>query len=226
MVFEPKYKLRDWIPQNKLDLQMLNMNPNAFRFLMNNKDKICCKWISKNTHPEVSDYFKTTLKQPNDFKRLCKQNIARNPAAIPFLNTIMSNQNQSYTIWKELNENASGIWLLQKYHPELIDWEIISANPGATHLFTEENMDKICWKSLSRNPHPFAIQLLESNRDKINITELCRNTNATNLIRSFLKPILSDPCPIYMFWNLTINPCAVPILKEHPENNTMEHFTN
>ena len=52
-IFKIKYKLKDWIPQKKLDWKYLSANPNAIELLKNNKDKIVWEYLSEN--PAIFD---------------------------------------------------------------------------------------------------------------------------------------------------------------------------
>jgi hypothetical protein len=42
------YKLRDWIPEEKLDWRRLSCNPNAVELLEKNLDKVNWRWLSLN----------------------------------------------------------------------------------------------------------------------------------------------------------------------------------
>jgi hypothetical protein len=66
--------------------------------------------------------------------------------------------------------------------PEL--WNIVAsyANEYVLLDFVHQNIDKIDWKWLSRNPN--AIHLLEKHLDKINWQMISRNPNAVSLWRN------------------------------------------
>lgn len=209
MSFEPIFKLKDWIPENQLCPMILNMNPKAFRYIMNRPETMHPQWIYKNTNPLILQYIQNqhSINKPENIRW---EYIVQNESAVPYLKTQINNPNFTNFMWKRLNMNTEGVQLLQDYHPELMKWELLSSNPGAMHLL-ETNPDRIHWDYFSRNPHPKAILMLEQNIDKIYIDELVRNTNALHLIRKLFHLVK----PIH-YVDLTINHCTVPLLEEHP----------
>ncbi len=52
-IFKIKYKLKNWIPINKLNIWILSQNPNAIDFLKENTSKIKWNYLSKNPNPEA-----------------------------------------------------------------------------------------------------------------------------------------------------------------------------
>ena len=44
-----KYKLLDWILENKLNYEWLSKKPNAIHLLEKNPDKIYWEWLSENS---------------------------------------------------------------------------------------------------------------------------------------------------------------------------------
>ena len=63
---------------------------------------------------------------------------------------------------------------------EKICWNTLSYNPNAIHLL-EHHLEKINWYFLSGNPN--AIPLLEKNPEKINWSRLSCNPNASHLLK-------------------------------------------
>jgi len=45
--YVPKFKLRSWINQDKIDWNFLSKNPNAIPMLEKNPDKIYWDWLSR-----------------------------------------------------------------------------------------------------------------------------------------------------------------------------------
>jgi hypothetical protein len=129
---------------------------------------------------------------PNVF--IYQHSIWRNPAAIEWL------LEQKVKInWPNLSANPSPIAIkMLKENPDKIEWPKLSENPGAFDIL-RENMDKILeppihanplvieytkvaifpdqmsWDALSRNPHPWAIEHLRANWDKINVEYFATN---------------------------------------------------
>ncbi len=52
-IFKIKYKLKDWIPPEKLDWEFLSENPAAIKLLKANPDKIV--WRSLSGNPAIFD---------------------------------------------------------------------------------------------------------------------------------------------------------------------------
>lgn len=63
-----------------------------------------------------------------------------------FWNTLPLNPYKTY--WPELSRDTPVIHLAEN---QVVDWEQLSANPGAIHIL-EKNKEKIDWIALSENP--------------------------------------------------------------------------
>ena len=66
-----------------------------------------------------------------------------------------------------------------KNNIDKMDWEILSRNPNAIYLL-EKNFNKINWLGLCENPN--AIYLLDKNLDKISLIWIYKNANAKHLL--------------------------------------------
>ena len=141
MPLEPIYKLRDWIPLEKLYWEKLveNTHPGVFPLLEKRK-------------------FLKDFKKEKSVMHTYKIGISNNPSAIDYLSNHMDEID-----WRELTLNPNAIPLIEK-NLDRINWEWLSANPNAIHIL-EKHQDKIRWDTLSRNEN--AIHMLEQNPDKI-----------------------------------------------------------
>jgi hypothetical protein len=229
-IFKIKYKLKDWIPPEKLDWRALSANPNAIEMLKANPNKIDKMEFSRNTNDEAIELL---IANPNKIDwRILSAN--PNPEAIELLKKNFDNIN-----WGELsrNPNPNAIELLKanrgninyynlsknpnaiellKENPDKIIWSNLSTNPNAIELL-KENLGKIDWKWLSSNPNDEAIELLNSNRNrnnKINWAFLSANPNpeAIKLLKKYPKRI--------EWWILSSNPNpeAIELLKKNKDN--------
>jgi len=155
-IFKIKYKLKDWIPPEKLDWDNLSSNPNAIEMLKAYPKKIDWSYLSSNPNEEAIELLK---EYPNkiDWYSLSGN---PNPNAIELLKA-----NPDEIDWNRLsqNTNAEAIELL-KAHTDKIDWEFLSGNLNAIELL-KANLDNIDWRFLSMNPN--AIELLKANPNKI-----------------------------------------------------------
>ena len=202
-IFKIKYKLKDWIPPEKLDWNYLSANPNAIELLKENPTKIFWTFLSANPAPYAIELLKENQKRidwfylsgnpnPNAIK-LLKENpskinweeLSSNPNAIDLIknkineeNDIGENLDNSKNInYSKLSTNPNAIELLKEY-PNKIDWKWLSENPNPEAIeLLKENQHNIDWFNLSINPNPEAIKLLKANQHKIDWYLLSRNRN-------------------------------------------------
>ena len=211
-IFKLKYKLKDWIPPEKLDWDWLSANPNAIDLLNANPDNIKWKMLVENTNPRAIELIKEN-RDNIDWMINWRRSLSRNPAAIDMLKAhpndidwkMLSSNPAAIDMlkarpndidWKMLSSNPAAIDML-KARPNDIDWKMLSSNPAAIELL-KENKTKICWYMLSKNVNPKAIDMLKTNPDNINWEFLSENPAAIELLKENKTKI---------FWkNLSINP--------------------
>ena len=158
--FIKKKTLIDWIDIEKLDWDMLSINPNAIELLKENPNKINWKYLSMN--PSAIEL----LKENKD--KIYWYNLSSNPNAIELLK-----ENKDKINYRKLVFNENAI-------------ELIKDKIKEEQKLTEEeynNLDytnKICFDNLSSNTN--AIELLKEHKDKIHWTLLSRNKNAIDLL--------------------------------------------
>jgi hypothetical protein len=121
-IFKIKYKLKDWIPQKKLDWKYLSANPNAIELLKANPEKIDWGWLSANP----SQYAIELLKANPDEIQMPYLSSNPNPYAIELLK---ANPDEIDWLLLSTNPNPYAIELL-KTNPKNIDWEYLSMNPS------------------------------------------------------------------------------------------------
>ena len=158
--FTKKKTLINWIDIEKLDWDMLSINPNAINLLKENPNKINWKYLSMN--PSAIEL----LKENKD--KIYWYNLSSNPNAIELLK-----ENKDKINYRKLVFNENAI-------------ELIKDKIKEEQKLTEEeynNLDytnKICFDNLSTNTN--AIELLKEHKDKIHWTLLSRNKNAIDLL--------------------------------------------
>jgi hypothetical protein len=216
-IFKIKYKLKDWIPLEKLDWAWLSANPNAIELLKANPDNINWKMLLENTNPRAIELLKENQDRIDIQSMLSWMitwgSLSRNPAAIELLK-----ENPKKINWELLSSNPAAIDML-KAHPNDIDWRMLSSNPAAIDMLKanqndidwrmlssnpaaiellKQNKTKICWYMLSKNINPKAIDMLKTNSNNINWEFLSENPAAIELLKENKTKI---------FWkNLSINP--------------------
>jgi hypothetical protein len=222
-----KYKLRDWIPYDKLDLKWLsaNININAIDILkVANPDNLDWKRLAENTsaYEILSDPVNRV--RLNKYKNELSGNYDKD--VVKFLEA-----NQDLVNLKKLSGNKGASDLLLKYKETLHMLNIIelSRNPGAIKLI-EELYKKdpyspyINWNFLSENPK--AIDLLNKNKNKINWSSLSKNPKAIELLRDKIeeeKKLLPTQLAKLHYsekidWgNLSSNPNAIKLLRDKIE---------
>ena len=201
-IFKLKYKLKDWIPPEKINWDALSENPNAIELLKNNPTKIVWRNLSANPAPYAVKLLKEN-KTKIDWDYL---SVNTNPYAIELLKA-----NRNKINWPFLSENQAAIELL-KDNEDKIDWALLSSNPNDEAIeLLNANQDKIDWKHLSLNPNPEAIELLKANQKKIYWDELSRNTNP-----EAIELLKANPDEIDWEWlSGNTNPEAIELLKKN-----------
>jgi hypothetical protein len=181
-IFKIKYKLKDWIPLEKLDWKYLSSNPNAIELLKANPQKINWEGLSANSSQYAIEMLKAYPKKIDWFYLSTNQN----PYAIELLKA-----NPEKIDWEGLSGNPNATKLL-KANPEKIDWGWLSANPSQYAIeLLKANPDEIQMSYLSSNPNPYAIELLKANPDEIDWLFLSTNPNpyAIELLKTNPKNI-------------------------------------
>jgi hypothetical protein len=222
-----EYKLRDWLPSNKLSndfvsanlnsidffsLQqnrrliarhILSENPNAVDFLSLPENKIFINYhylsCNKSSNPKLIELLKAELKANPDIRRQINwEELSKNPYAIDILT---SPENYDYIKWKSLSSNTS--------------------SAAIEFLLSDKNIDFIKWFEFSRNSCNSAIQFLKDNPDYINWDGLSGNTNskAISLIKekiieeNMLSPKEYANLENKVYWRtLSANPKAIDLI--------------
>jgi hypothetical protein len=170
-----KYKLRDWIPLDKI-ANFISSNPNAIDFLSlpENKKYINYSQLSKNTNSKALEILKAEIMVNPNNPAIDWIALSRNPEAIDILNL---NRNKIKLSALSGNTSPKAIQLLKTRKLELrennssnsddyeddISWYALSENTSTEaieFLNLPENYSKINWEIFSRNTNPKAIELL------------------------------------------------------------------
>jgi len=237
-IFKIKYKLKDWIPPEKLDWNYLSENPNAIDLLKENPTKIFWTFLSANPAPYAIELLKENQKRidwfylsgnPDDkaiellreyIENIEWDQLSRNPNpnAIKLLK-----ENPSKINWEELSSNPNAIDLIKNKineendigenldNSKNINYSKLSTNPNAIELL-KEYPNKIDWKWLSENPNPEAIELLKENQHNIDWFNLSINPNP-----EAIKLLKANPTKIdWYLLSRNRNPEAIKLLKTKP----------
>jgi hypothetical protein len=218
-----EYKLRDWIPKEKLVKYALSKNYNAIDYLVKNKEEIDYRGLSANTNPKALDLLRQQI-AINPYS-IDWDALSKNPIAMPLLL-----ENKTRIVWKAFcsNPHPYTITLLKNTMMEdfdnrhiYLDWSSLSSNTSyeaIAFLFLPENIHNIDWKVLSDNTNPEAIKLLtekandaNEGRDELNWFAICRNENAIDIILDALQNYA-----LYIRWSTLVNntnPKVINIIK-------------
>lgn len=227
--FYHRWRLRSWIPIEKLNWYYLSSNENACYLLDLNLENKKISWNLISSNPSAMNIIEKNMdkinwsflsKNPNGVHLLKKNlnNIHWNYATSN-TNTELIKMLENYIISLQKPKNIYNFSLLN-YVIELdsilcgrrwdvldmIAWYNISSNPSAIDLLTKYP-EKIDLHSLSRNPS--AIHLLEKNMDKIDWSYLSVNPNSIHLLEKNMKKI-------NWFW-LSHNPSGIHILEKNQD---------
>src|SRR6056300_158088 len=145
-ILPTKYVLLDWIDENKLNWNMLSLNPNAIDLLEEHYDNI--DWENLSQNPNAIKILKERIKYEQtlyDSGELYTLNedkidwvsLSKNPNAIKLLKDRIKYENlledddldDNMVDWESLSENPNAIDLL-KANPNEIDWQLLSKNPN------------------------------------------------------------------------------------------------
>lgn len=119
-----------------------NKNPHkrAIQYFLDNPEKIIWDSMSENTSViQICEQF--------GYSKLNWTSISKNP---DFIHILLKYPEHIYWPLFSLNTSSVAIKYLRK-HKHLIDWVFLSMNPAAEELILE-NLDKVCWATLSKNP--------------------------------------------------------------------------
>lgn len=226
--YEPAHVLRDWIDPAKLHKTTIWANPRALGWTAKHHPNIRVAWdfVSRN-HAAYG---------PLKFSHHTDINWQY---ASEYGSGIFLQENLSRVNWYLIARNKHAIGVLENY-PELLDFDNLCTNPGATHLI-KQHMAKhaiapnycvlssnpewidllehvpclLDWRRLSLNSA--AIHMLTANPDKIDWHNLCANPDASELLRENLGHVNKHV--------ISRNPGAIMLLREHPELIIWEIFS-
>ena len=198
---------------NKINWNLLSMNPNAIKLLINNIDKI--NWNSLSSNPNIHDFVKKIKKKYYKNSRIYLEKLnwsllSLNPNAIELLT-----EYPDKIYWENLFKNKSVYLFYQKNEKIFnkvmknnINTFLLSTNPYALPILLEDKK-YICWYEFSKLNHPDAIELLKINPNKIDWNGLSENTHpeAIELLEQNLDKI--------NWYSLSSNPSAIHILKQN-----------
>jgi hypothetical protein len=207
-----EYKLRDWLPSNKLSNDFVSANPNAIDFfslqqnrrliarhilsenpnavdflsLPENKIFINYHYLScnKSSNPKLIELLKAELKANPDIRRQINwEKLSKNPYAIEILT---SPENYDYIKWKSLSSNTSSAaieFLLSDKNIDFIKWFEFSRNSCNSAIqFLKDNPEYIDWEGLSGNTNPIAISLLKKKIKEENMLSPKEYANLENKV--------------------------------------------
>ena len=167
-----KYKLREWIPFNKIVLSSFSLNPNAIDFLSLPANEKYINWgqLSKNTNLKALELIKAEIMRNPNNPDIDWRALSNNPEAIEILD-----QHRDKIEWADFSGNTSpmAIQIIKEnqvyiasrgYYRELNTyWYTISRNTSTeaiNFISSPENYHNIFWNFLSANTNPKAIELL------------------------------------------------------------------
>ena len=224
-----EYKLRSWLPSNKLANDFVSANPNAIDFLSLPQNRRLIAWHILSENPNAIDFLSLPENKERIFYHYLSCNKSSNPKLIELLKDyIIANpsiRSKRQLNWEELSKNPYAIEILTS--PEnfdYINWKSLSSNTSSAaieFLLLDKNIDFIKWLEFSRNPCDAAIKFLKDNPDYIDWEGLSGNTNskAIPLIKKKIKeenlltPTEYAKLQNKVYWRaLSANPKAIPLI--------------
>ena len=224
-----KYKLRSWLPSNKLANDFVSANPNAIDFLSLPHNRRLIAWHILSENPNAIDFLSLPENKERIFYHYLSCNKSSNPKLIELLKDyIIANpsiRSKRQLNWEELSKNPYAIEILTSpENYDYINWKSLSSNPSPEaieFLLLDKNIDFIKWLEFSRNPCDAAIKFLKANQDYIDWGGLSGNTNpaAIPVIKKKIKeenlltPKEYAKLEDKVYWRaLSANPNAIPLI--------------
>ena len=223
-----KYKLRDWLPSNKLSNDFVSANPNAIDFFSLPHNRRLIAWHILSENPNAIDFLSLPENKKFIFYHYLSCNKSSNPKLIKLLQDYIKANADPHINWEELSKNPYAIDILTSpENYDHIDWKGLSSNPSPKaieFLLLDRNIDHIKWREFSSNPCDSAIKFLKANQDYIDWGGLSANTNskAIPLINKKIKeenqlyelsPTEYAKLQNKVYWRaLSANPKAIPLI--------------
>ena len=227
-----KYKLRDWLPSNKLSNDLVSANPNAIDFFSLPHNRRLIAWHILSENPNAIDFLSLPENKERIFYHYLSCNKSSNPKLIELLKDyIIANPSigsKRQLNWEELSKNPYAIEILTSpENYDYINWKSLSCNPSPKaieFLLLDKNINFVKWFEFSSNHCNDAIQFLKDNPHHIDWSGLSANTNskAIPLINKKIKeenqlyelsPTEYAKLQNKVYWRaLSANPKAIPLI--------------
>jgi hypothetical protein len=236
-----EYKLRDWIPLDKLDWSGLSKNPSpgAIELLEQNQNRIDWNNITYNANPDAMKIIEKNINKISN-ARFGLEKLSQNPNAASFLE-----KNPKYINWQGLSSNPSpiAIKLLEqnkdKIHPHLLAintnpkampllekvkdindifngliFEKLVKNPNAIYFFKKypDKIKQYYWSTISENSSAVDF-ILENYPDKLNWHELSKNPSPKAIELLEKNPDKID----WEYLAMNKSPDAIKLLEKYPD---------
>jgi hypothetical protein len=220
---KPTAQLHPWIDEAKLVAHNLSTNLGAIAYLKANPGRIM--WLPLMKNPNAEELFDYDHIKNNSW---C--DFAENPAGVH-----MHIYHQNKINWWPFCKNTHplAIELLEK-NPEKINWTYLSANPAAIDLIKKHVDTLVDFRTLSKNPHPEAVEILTAHsfRPQIDWEAVSGNPSAIQLLKKHIEKIswealsgnpngieLLEQYPDKIWWEkLSANPNAMDLITKYQEN--------
>ena len=223
-----KYKLRDWLPSNKLSNDFVSANPNAIDFLSLPHNRRLIAWHILSENPNAIDFLSLPENKKFIFYHYLSCNKSSNPKLIKLLKDYIKANADPHINWEELSKNPYAIDILTSpENYDHIDWKGLSSNTSSAaikFLISDKNIKFVKWSEFSSNHCDDAITFLKDNPHHIDWSGLSANTNskAIPLINKKIKeenqlyelsPTEYAKLQNKVYWRaLSANPKAIPLI--------------
>ena len=220
-----KYKLRDWLPSNKLSNDFVSANPNAIDFLSLPHNRRLIAWHILSENPNAIDFLSLPENKKFIFYHYLSCNKSSNPKLIKLLKDYIKTNADPHINWEELSKNPYAIDILTSpENYDHIDWKGLSSNTSSAaikFLISDKNIKFVKWSEFSSNHCDDAITFLKDNPHHIDWSGLSANTNskAIPLINkkikeeNLLSPTEYAKLQNKVYWRaLSANPKAIPLI--------------
>jgi len=201
---EPVYKLRDWIPLEKLNIEYLNRRP-EFVATLEQRPELIKPAISYNVNA-------VHIIENMELKDLSEYGLAKNPHTWHITEKIVSLYDDDEFFWDMLSRNKNAIGILEKNIHKITG--SIGKNPAALHLINKK-LDPLVFMNLIESPWMNCEKTYEIFRNNIDRWDQFSMVNRRDLRK--ISEEYANNLPEEKLHILSADPEAIPWLNQNPK---------
>ena len=221
------FKMKEWIPRDKINWVLLCKNKNAMNFIDKN-----IKYVQNNfkcwSELSIQPYAISILEKYPD--KINWNYLSHNPCALRLLEENPDKIDSAHIC---LNNNENICKILMNDNILLFKmWNFIYANSACMKLIKTQDIKKIKWNCLCKNENPEALEMIRNNVILLNencFLNLCKNVNGVvileDIINNYLNEIYDEKVRLKYLKYLALNPNGIHLLEKYVNDfSTFKYF--